>query len=452
MNYIKIISLIFPAFIAYFAIEYATSYEHTVVIDPGHGGLSLNPVSMHGDKYDPGQKKYLSPYYQGAAYKNLNEGEIVFNISKKAYDYLKLTQSSGGRSEFEQILRKYGIETNEKIKPVGIFLSRSEGYTLSQLKKYDGKTDKDYNADYRLFDYPDFETGKRMPGIISRINEKKPSLVVSIHLDSIGPPKGAMAAVVTPGYDTFKKAVLYTEGDQAQRRQIYREFARSPYANWIQMDSSRNAFEWFLCDSWIYFTGYWSKKNGLSAEKRKFRGIRQDYVLWNYQGDSWEKRPFEPLVSEIDNVDLEQSFWLREQSEPEKWRREGGAEGIGGDNLYASHELLRYIRLGLLQNKSLEENKLPPIREPHWSTWSLPTYLNAVNAFIEIGFINNRYDRERITQFQDVHAEALAVGIYSLLYGLKTPELKPEDMPKGEPLDLQKYKTWQGLNYFEQVK
>jgi hypothetical protein len=427
--------------------------RYTVVIDPGHGGLSLNPISIHGDKYDPVGKKYLGAYQQGADYKNLNESEIAWDIGVQVKEYLELTHSRKGRVEFHKMLLKYDPKAELPGEPVGVTLSRENGYSMKDFDRYERKTDKDYNAPFRLFDFPDFATSKRSPGLISRINSKKPDLVVSLHLDSDGPTYGALAPVVTPGYDTYKLALDYINADDAGKRKIHREFVKSPYLNWIQMNGGRSAFEWFLCDAWIYFTGYWSYKNGLNPDPKTFRGIRQDDVDWKYQGNSWSAATNGGLsiMPHLKDFKPSGAFWEREQSEPEKWRREGGTEGVGGDNLYSANELLRFIRLGLLANNAMPEQQLPDIREPHWSTWSLPTYVNAVSAYIELGFLNNRFDRARIEKYKKIHAEAIAVGIYSLLYGLHESEIKAKDMPVGKALDVNKYKNLHGADYFKLV-
>lgn len=439
----------------YEALSFGPS-RYVVVIDPGHGGLSLTPISLHGDKYDPIQKKYLAAYQEGASNHKLHESEIAYEIGSRAKEILDLTNSAKGREEFRTILGKYTDSPPEKIEPVKVLLSRDSGYPIADLGKYDGKTDRDYNELYRLFDFPDFKSGERRKGLISRINEKKPNLVVSIHLDSNGPPRGAMAAVVTPGYDTYKMALDYVKGDAESRKKIHKAFMESPYLNWLSMGGYRSSFQWFLCDAWIYFTGYWSNAGGLEANTKKYRGLRHDMVSWKYDGGLWDNGKDSQLmnshkISDLRDFPLDAAFWEREASEPERWRRENGKEGVGGDNLYSSNEILRFIRMGLLVNKDLSEKALPDIREPHWSTWSLPTYLNAVTAFIELGFLNNRYDRARIENYKNSHAEGIAVGIYSLLFGLHVKKVKPLDMPAGDPVDFERYQNYKGSDYFKSV-
>ena len=427
-----------------------STYKYNIVIDPGHGGLSLNPVSVHGDKYDPVKKAYLAPYQQGATYKNLHESEIVYEIAAEVIRIIELTHSRSGRDEFREILKKYKIPAEIMIEPIGISMSRPDGYPIKKVKSYDGRTDQDYNANFRLFDFPDFTSKKRTHGLISIINKKKPDLVISLHLDSDGPTYGAMAPVVTPGFDTYKLALDYIRGDEASRYKIRSDFKKSPYMNWTQVNRDRKAFESFLCDSWIYFTGYWSYQNGLHPDPNMFKGVREDYIDWKYQGKSWNSTDEVQgrQITHLRDFNPTGPFWEREQSEPERWRRENGPEGVGGDNLYSANELLRYVRLGLAASGRLSASRLPDIREPHWSTWSLPTYINAVSAYLELGFLNNRFDRDRIEKLKLIHAEGLAVGIYSLFYGLPDSELSIGNMPMGKPVDFAKYRNYNGRNYF----
>lgn len=441
-------------FVFYIVYGFNSSARYTVVLDPGHGGLSLEPISIHGDKYDHDQAKYLAAYQEGASCGNIFEGEMAYEIALAAKEILDLTRTSSGRVEFQKILLRYSPSADVPREPINVILSREKGYSHDKYNTFNNTKDEDYNAPFRLFDFPDLKTSHRKPGLVSRMNSESPDLVVSLHLDSIGPTNGAMAPVVTPGYSTFQIARDYIMADSKTRREIKRDFQKSPYLNWVQMSGSRSAFEWFLCDAWIYFTGYWSTKNGLNPDPDSYKGLRQDMISWAYSRKSWEDQNNPDKMAglpDLKNLNLGDPFWQREVSEPENWKREGGMEGVGGDNLYSANEIMRFIRLGLFAHDALPEKKLPDIREPHWSTWSVPTYINAINAFIELGFLNNRYDRDRLLKYRDIHAEAIAVGIYSLLYGLKISPHNINDMPTGTPLNLERYKNYQGSDYFKSV-
>jgi hypothetical protein len=49
----------------------------------------------------------------------------------------------------------------------------------------------------------------------------------------------------------------------------------------------------------------------------------------------------------------------------------------------------------------------------------MPLNVNAINHFIELGYLNRRIDRHTLLNRQDEIAEGVAVGIYSLLAGMK---------------------------------
>jgi len=432
---------------------------YIVVLDPGHGGRDLLPKSVYGDKYDPLLGEYRDHFRPGAQNKGLIESEEVYSIAEKTYKILELTHSSEGQKEFEQILKKYSKNIGninwENQKPIKVYISRIPGYSKEYLSK---KTD--INAPYRLYDFPDIYTGEMQKGTISRINALNPHLVVSLHLTAGRKEKnGAIASVITPGYDTYKMALDYVRTKNVSKRQkIRRKFFASPYANWMVSNDSRTHFQWFLCDAWIYFTGYWSKKDGLSADKRKFRGYRHNMMQWIYADkEDWVETakkhpPNSPYSFDLLNFTPEGPFWEREKDIPERWRRTEGEEGYGGDNLYASQELLRYIRNGMIVNKVNSKKTAPKILNPYLSTWSVPTYLNAISAYLELGFLDNSYDRERLVNHKQVYAEALAVGIYSLVYSLQQDSgSKDELLPKGKPINFEKYENYNEENYFKKV-
>jgi len=433
-------------------------YGFRVVLDPGHGGRYLEPNSIYGDKYDHDSVSFMEGYRPGASVSGLNENEDVYEISLLAKEILDLTLTPMGRHEFFQILKKYGTAAlppaEPPVEPIETLISRQDGYRARYWE-----IDYDINRDYRLYDHQDLLSGETIEGVISRINAMKPDLVVSLHLTGGNPGKyGGMAAVITPSYKTFMHAVDYVRAGDGERKKIQKSFTDGPYGKWFIGNHGRSAFEWFLCDSWIYFTGYWSTVDGLNPDIDKFRGYRQNMITWNYRETSLEDSPglHNPYVSKSAHLRYfrpEGRFWLREESQAESWRRDGGPQGYGGDNLYASEELLRFIRKGLLVNHVYSAWNLPKIEPPYISTWSVPTYINAVSAFLELAYLNNSRDFNRISKYKKEHAEAIAVGIYSLVHGIKAPPSAQKSlMPWGKPIDFQKYRTYQNQNYFEMAR
>jgi len=419
-----------------------------VVIDPGHGGKHLAPNSVYGDKYDPETGKYLDAYRPGASYQGLEENIETYEIAKIIQNLLNSLNSETGRKKFQKILKKYNYKEKKDQTDIAVFLSRKSGY-----RDFYSEEKRDINGSYRLYDYPDINSGQIQPGTISRINALKPHLVVSIHLTTGQTEKyGALSSVITPGYDTYKIALEYLKANPVEQNKIKEDFNNSFYADWFNNGGERTLFEWFLCDAWIYFSGYWSQKDGFTADTDKYRGLRQNYVSWIY---SDKIRPdMSPLKNsgQLDENLLNSIFWAREKSEPEKWRRENGIEGYGGDNLYASNEILRYVRLGLEKNGVFTYKKLPELKKPYLSTWTIPTYINAISAYIELAYLNNKYDYLRMKNYKYVQAEAIAVGIYSLVNGIpQVSTNKEKNFPLGNPIDFSKYENFNGSNYFKLV-
>ena len=419
-----------------------------VVIDPGHGGRYMEPESVYGDKYDPDAAGFLEGYRPGASVSGLDENEDVFAIALLVKEFLDLTNTVEGRKKFHKILKKYDPNVRIPDQAIEVFISRKPGYRARYWE-----IDYDVNRDYRLYDHHDLITNTPVEGVISRINQLHPELVVSLHLTGGNPDKlGGLSSVITPAYNTYQYAIDYVTSSKENRKIVQQTFLKGAYGSWFTNKYERTPFEWFLCDSWIYFTGYWSQIDGLDPDGTKFRGFRQNMITWNYSDE--EKSVGNPETpGHLKYFKPTGKFWEREKSDPELWRRDAGPEGYGGDNLYASQELLRFIRKGLLVNSVKTPWSLPKIIAPYISTWSVPTYVNAIAAFIELAYLNNPHDFARIERNKKVHAEAIAVGIYSIFYGTKSQEsARKKDLPWGTPVNFKKYMDYSKGNYFNLVR
>ena len=441
-----------PPFKSASPITKAKIRPYRVVLDPGHGGFDMSPSSIYGDKFDLISRKYLDRFRPGAYHNGVFEYEETYALARMIQDHLFLTQSKEGQKIFRGILKKYTRKSIKKIQPIEAFLSRANSFPNLYLDIKD-----DPNAPYRLYDYPDVHTGKMKKGRISVINSFRPQLVVSLHLTT-GKKNtvGALNAVITPGFDTFKMALEYAKKPR-RRSRVRAKFKKSDYANWFQT-RGRDHFQSFLLDAWIYFSGYWCDINALKPIEEKFRGYRHNMVTWRYRDPAnWHFRArrhlrWTPYAKNLRYIRLKGAFWQRERSDPESWRREAGFEGYGGDNLYASHELLRYIRKGLLVNHVEKENTLPEILEPYLSTWSVPTYVNAISAYLELGYLDIDADYQRLLKNKKVYAEAIAVGIYSLFFSLKQKKKTLEKHPpRGRAIHFNKYIDHKNGNYFDKV-
>ncbi len=417
---------------------------YPVVIDPGHGGVARDPMSLNGDKYDSITQTYLEKYKQGTEHGSVTEREIVLGLAKEVDRVLKLTESDEGWEKFSQYLKKF---------------SNAKTFTRIEIKSHLTRTSNfdndpptnDVNAPYRLYDFRDQKTSERVKGRLSFINEKKPHLVLSLHLNPAGKGQdGGMAAVLTPGYPTFRLLQ-----DIASGKKKSKAFAASPWSDWLVFQSGWSKLENATADAWIYFHGYWSDKSGKKTDLSKFEGYRQNMVTWAYSDKrGWESAATSnkvgPYSKTHSGFKAEGLFWEREMGKKETFRREGGREGFGGDNHYATKELMRFVQFGVrdqLRDKKGHYPEIGPIQKPYISTYSLPTYTNAICAFIEIGYINRKRDIKMLTEHKKETAISLAVGIYSLFVGLELKKSKNMPIiPKGKKINWERYE-----NYFEEV-
>jgi N-acetylmuramoyl-L-alanine amidase len=418
---------------------------YTVIVDPGHGGIAKEPINIHGDKYDSITQTYLEKYKQGTEHGSNTEREIVLALGKEVDQLLKLTETEEGFIKFSDHLKKF---SNAKKFPRVILkshLTRTSSFDLDSPME-------DTNAPYRLYDFPNPKTSERNKGRLSFINSLKPHLVLSLHLNPAGKGQvGGMAAVITPGYSTFKLLRDISEGKKKAK-----SFENSPWSDWLVFAGGWSKLENAMTDAWIYFHGYWADKSGKKVDLDKFEGYRQNMVTWRYTDKrGWESgsrmNTSGPYAKSHSGFRPEGIFWERELGKKEIWRREGGREGFGGDNYYATKELMRFVQFGVreqLKKKNGEYPEIGPIQKPYISTYSLPTYTNAICAFIEIGYINRKRDIKLLTENRKETAISLAVGIYSLFVGLELK--KPINMPifpKGKAVNWERYGK-----YFEEAE
>ena len=432
------------------------SSYYIVVIDPAHGGRRTHPSSIYGSSFEFLSERFTTSYHEGSKEKGLWEREISYRISRWVKRYLDLTQTKWGRRWWYKRLKRYG-RPGRITRPIKSYLLRKTSFHDTYAKYH-----LDPNAPYRLYDYQNILTGKRELGLISKMNSYKPHLIISIHLTGgRGPRYGGLASVITPSYYIMRYGFLYVkEEDPKEREKIRKKWESTPWKNWLIFDKKekRDHFSAFLKDAWIYFIGIGCDRTGLNPDFSYIRGYRYNAITWRYQDPpGWEKEALEheedtPYALHLKDFAPTNAFFRREMGLPERWRREKGEEGFGGDNFYASQEILRYIRLLLYSRAKIPLKKLPSIREPFISIWGAPTFTNAIYAYVEIGFIDNPYDYSRILRYPYLYAEAIATGIYSLFYGIKiSSRYQKKDFPKGKKIPFYRYENYRGKNYFEEV-
>ncbi len=415
-----------------------------VVIDPGHGGALLHDRKKNGDKFDMISAEYLDDYAPGASYKGIHENKIVYDISIKTINLLSCCSKKGDFEQFKKILKKY---TGSNIKKIFIetMISRGESVTEEKIKNSD-----DPNADYRLYDFPDSD-GDMVKGRISKINEYKPHLVVSLHLAASAPPdyKG-MNGVIIPPYNVLKKGLLRLQTGETEKSLKDNNILRS----WFK-ESEKISYRYaFYKDAAKYFTGY-GIKNNYKTDYNDYNGYKYNMVKWKYSDSSlWDIEAEDHQVnsrysSDYNTFREEGIFWDREKSVYEEYRRGTGFMDFGGDNYFATYEIIKYILYSLNDSGISNKDKIPG--KPFVSTWSVPLLINAISAYIELGYLDRKWDREVLLHRQDEIAEGVAVGIYSLLTGIDNIKGKFKYKPSGKLIDLDKYNITKEESYFNTV-
>jgi hypothetical protein len=418
--------------------------EYRVVIDPGHGGVYVEPVDKTGERYDVISGKYLDIFREGSAYKGIEEHIIMYQIGSKVQEILDKTGTQDGFDQFAKIVSKYS-ETPPKRIIIKSFMSRPDTKKRDELLAR-----KDPNDGYRLFDYPG-ENGEMQKGRLSYINSKRPHLVLSLHCAQVTSwDRVGMNAVISPSYSFFYKGLEFLQKKRTDKSFFY----KSPYADWFEESSRRSLFRWFLSDSFMYFSGYHLNKKD-QVDHTRFKGYARNMIQWAYaDAKGWDVAARNhpdgtSFAGTLDGLVLDGRYWDRERSAYEEYRRDGGLEGYGGDNYYSANEILRYVLWSV--NKSGYSHKDLRVAPPYVSAWIVPLYVNAISAYVELGYIKMPSYRHVLTNMQDSVAEGIAVGIYSLFAGLETGKSSSRYHPKGTKLDLDRYRMENGSTYFDAV-
>ncbi len=414
---------------------------YRVVLDPGHGGIFLKNKKLHGDRYDELSGKYLSYFADGAHYRGNHEHIIVYDIARKAEKILSLCSPRGDFKKFSKILNRYSKGPHKRI-IIETIMSRNESVAKSDIPKL-----KDPNGPYRLYDYRD-SNGKRWKGRISRINAFKPHLVLSIHTAKSAPPDYiGMNAVIAPPYGALEQGL----------RSLQKGRTKINHGGWFKSwFRGRRGLAYrraFYEDVSLYFTGFDLKRN-YTTNWKSFRGYKHNMVSWSYGDEkNWaakaKSHPKNSVYADYSSIKLEGKYWQREKGKFEQYRRGRDFKDFGGDNYYASKEILRYILTSLAKRKAWKKNKV--IGKPFVSVWSVPLLVNAISAYVELGYFDRRWDRTILKKRQNEIAEGIAVGIYSLLAGLDKVKSPRPIKPSGRPLNLKKYAVDGGKTYFDMV-
>lgn len=418
---------------------------YKVIIDPGHGGLSIRPRSKHGDRYDHVTNRYLQFYRDGASSHGFVEHLLVYRIAERVQKYLEACAPDGDFLPMKRVIE--GLSSRS---PARIYITSSLSRPPS-LNRGDEKRLDDPNKDYRLFDAPD-GSGDINPGRISNINARHPHLVVSLHCATNAPADyRAMNPILCPPPSLMKKGLDYL----TKKTKDKSFFTRSPYySTWFKENTRRTNFQWFLSDVSQYYTGFPLEKSG-HIDLNDFHGYRHNMITWKYSDPpGWEDLaphhiPHTRWSMNYRDVLLDGPFWEREFSVYEEYRRGSGPEDIGGDNAYASYEIIRYILLAMQKSGTYQGYHEPG--KPYVTIWSLPQHVNAITAYLELGYFGRRKDRKMFREALDDIARGIAAGIYSLLAGMEPVQGNYRYLPKGKSIDFSKYSISPSKSYFDIV-
>ena len=130
-----------------------------------------------------------------------------------------------------------------------------------------------------------------------------------------------------------------------------------------------------------YFTGYGINRH-YKPDPDEFNGYKYNMVDWIYRDDQgWEeaarvKKDYSPYSINYETFVEEGRFWDRERSVFEEYRRGSSSTNFGGDNYYATYEIIKYVLYSLHLNGIDGKDKKPG--KPFVSTWSVPLLINAV--------------------------------------------------------------------------
>jgi len=221
---------------------------------------------------------------------------------------------------------------------------------------------------------------------------------------------------------------------------------------WLIKNNNSNSFESFVNDVALYFTSYQLKLPDFEYNPFDFKGFKQNMVKWSYSDfPSWKKEAIAGKGSyskKLDKFSPDTRFWKREMSVYENFKRDGGEEGFGGDNHFATMEIIRFM-LASLELRGMKNYVYA--KDPYYSCWLNPILLNAINAYIEIGYLTSYKFRKILTEETDALAEAVAVASYSLLAETRVINIPDFDnKPRYKKINLQKYDI-DNKSYFDLV-
>lgn len=435
--------MILLAFIPSTKVEQESISVYRVVIDPGHGGFFNSDRTRHGDKYDTVSARYLDYFAEGAGYRGIYEHEQVYSIALRVIEKLSWCAQGGDFNRFKKLLARF---TGSEPERIYIETMITRGASLTDEQK---KNETDPNAPYRLYDYPN-TAGVMEHGRISRINAFKPHLVVSLHMAGTAPEDYiGLNGIIIPPYNVLKAGLNVLKKKKAAKYD-----PPVIVKSWFHESKRFSRKFYYFKDVSQYFTGYGITRN-YQPDFNEFNGYKYNMVDWIYRDETgWEesariKKDYSPYSVNYETFTESGSFWERERSVFEEYRRGSSAVNYGGDNYYATYEIIKYVLYSLHLHGVEGKDKKPG--KPFVSTWSVPLLVNAVCAYIELGYFDRKWDRDVLVNRHEEISDGVAAGVYSLLAGMKDFNGNFRYKPEGNCIDLQKYYITYDKSYFDIV-
>ncbi len=444
-NFYPVLTVFIVAFIIFitiFIIREVTKPLYIVVaINPNHGGKEAKASQFDGDRYDELTSKFTKDYKEGLYYQNLSEFDLLLNLSKKIYNLFKDTKTKTGWKKFEKILKKYAQSTNIKFKKVVFepLLTKETNYNY-----YEKKEEKDINRYFRLMDSPSKSLLKKYhKGILSFIYKYRADIILNFDLNYGGSDSKSIFSINVPSFYFFEfvKNKIIKSNFSFNLSEIKNNEYRYIIQHWWgnnQTEKIRN----LINDVWIYFTGYIPKENYIQPDLDKFMGLGYNMFDWDYRDSTrWYKDYDDKDENPHYNSDLRLwkpagEFWKRERMIVELKRRKDGILSFGGDNLYASEEIIKYIQY-ILATENFYIYSAPPV----FKYDELSLYTTGISININLGSIYKEETQKLLTKYSNILSEAICVGIYSISAGfnIKTNIKKDLSTPVGKPIDFKFY-------------
>ncbi|MBN1899022.1 MAG: hypothetical protein JW827_09610 [Spirochaetes bacterium] len=401
--------------------EASTPLEIIVAFNPPDGGKPARASKTDGDYYNEVTSVFTENIEKGSVYGNLSEYKLIATLYQKTANILNDTLTVSGWKSFEKILKKYS-KKKKQFEKVAFesFITKPHPYRF-----YEQKGEKDVNRYFRLMDSPSENILKKYNnGILSHLFSMKPDIIINFDLGE----NYRLFSINMPSFKFFdyirKKYIRSGQLNFSDLGKPYRSIAK----NW-RGDNEKEKINNLLHDMKLYFTGY---------SGNRFLGLGYNMIDWDFRDSSgWfknfnDKEDNPHYQTDLKKWQAQGKFWERETMKVELKRRQG-KRYPGGDNQYASAEIIKYIR-NILNGKEISLQRSGPVFQYD----EIDLYTTGIVINVHLGSLNNENIRSLLTTHSDALAEAICVSLYSLTMGYDLHPVKKNisDLPSGDPIDF----------------